>query len=939
MCYHAGMSKLAKSLLFLVVSAVALLPLAARAQQTVQLVNDNSQSQADSDVWVLFVGNPANVTANGSTISGLRNLAIPTASVSTSQSEGATVIQSALLQSPTFTVPAAPFPLDFISGANAGTTVKVTAYDASTGTLTVDPTSPLQAQAAGDQFVVGAYSQSLSSLPLSGTISSTLSGQTPNVYEVEVQLESGVIYISSGQLTYLSAAPKISASSTPFQTVEVTTGSGSGTTTSDLTVIDYFSIPLQIQSVDNSSSPQVISTRTFYLKRSTIEAGIQAIGARSSDDFYLGPGQITAANNGDPAPFPSFKSYLQALVSQSFSIAGAQNFGTPNPATVYGVTVGGNYQSTYAYTTSLSETDGNFTVTMTPQAGGNSFTNAPPYFPDVSNVESMTINLPQATTTDPAGYDAIIYGAVLDSSSFTIQLEAGAPSLTPTTLSGPFSVTSATNTTEFSSAELKLLATALLSGLTVQFTSGGNAGSPGSAITSVDSSGNVQLATPLTTTPSANDQFEVLFSVTSPGPQNTTTFFGASSLSQAALNYLAPFTIEFATGANAGETAQVVALDAAGNVTLKTVLTNVPQTNDLFSVSVPPSGIFTQLYTNSTYSWAVADVLAGLNFGFPGSPTAGSSSAEWYGIFPQQFPFGLARGTPDDGYYNPWAAYFYNASDAYAFAFNDRIAPSPLMGTNPSDQYFRITVLPETQIDAPLVTVTSSSASGIDLAWPVATGITYTVTTLPPIPASQISVDSAAGTASLTGLQSGTPYEILVQGSLGSQQSLVLPLYSSTSGSVSPTTGNVPFGFAFTWAAPNGLALPSQYAVFLNGTQLELLEDPARTKSNLAATGNPGSNLYVLDFQDTTQSNRSVFKAVVRVDIECSSSDPDCTSSFSLDGAPTIFGSIGALSVAPAGPTYAITQNAPPVGPTSPLVLNIDFNPQERKELAPVTTP
>jgi hypothetical protein len=235
------------------------------AQQTVQIVNDNTSAKADSDVWVLFVGNPANVTANGATISGMRNLSIPTAAVSTAQPAAATVVQSATFQNPpstpAFVLPATPFPLQFISGANAGTQVQVTQFDSSTGTFTVqkDPTLstpkwPLNAQAAGDQFVLGAYSQKLSTLPISGIpISSPLSGKPASVHAVIAQaLDAAVVYVSYGQLTYLAAAPAITASKIPFQTVELTTGTGGGATTSDLTVIDYFSIPLQIQSINQS---------------------------------------------------------------------------------------------------------------------------------------------------------------------------------------------------------------------------------------------------------------------------------------------------------------------------------------------------------------------------------------------------------------------------------------------------------------------------------------------------------------------------------------------------------------------------------------------------------------------------------------------------------------------------------------------------------------
>lgn len=926
------------------------------AQQTVQIVNDNAPAKADSDVWVLFVGNPANVTASGATISGMRNLSIPTTAVTTAQSQGATVVQSNTFQSSAYVLPAVPFPLQFISGANAGSQVQVTAYASATGTFTVqkDPTLstpnwPLQAQAQGDQFVLGAYSQKLSTLPTAaGTISSPLSGASRNVYSLTAQaLDAAVVYVSYGQLTYLATAPSITSSTIPFQTVELTTGAGGGATTSDLTVIDYFAIPLQIESI-NQSDGSVADTRTFYFKSSTIAAGLKKIGATFSNNArYLGPGQVTAipSNNGSPSPFPSFKGYLQSLETKTFQLDGTSNYGTPNPAVVYGITAGGTgtspaggYDSTYGYVATLTEDSGNFSVVMKPQPGRNSFTNAPPYFPSVSNIDNVTINLPLATTTDPVGYDAIIYGAVLDASSFQINLKAGSPSLTPLTLSGPFSVTSGASTTQFTASVLGQLATSKLGGLTVKFLPETTNAGQTASISSVDSTGKVTLATALTAVPAVNDSFQILFPVTS-STGNTSTFFGSTYLNT--LNFLAPFSVMFEGTANAGKTADAIAIDSAGNVTLRwpkdVTSPQPPAQGELFAVTVASDDIFTQLYTNSTFSWVVSQVLSGLNFGFPGSSTAGDSSAGWYASFPQQYPFGLARGTTDDGFYNPWAAYFYNASDAYGFAFSDRIAPSPLMSTNPATQSFRITVLPSTQIDAPLVKTTAVTNSQISLSWPAETSVTYTVTTLPVIPAGQISVNSTAGTATLTSLPAGTPYQIFVKGTKGAQTSLVLPAYANTTGPLTPTTGAAPFGAAFTWGA--GGNLPSTYSVLLNGKTFLLSGNPAHSTANVALGGNAGNNLYVLDFQDTSQSNKSVYKGVMEVNVTDLITPPANPASFKLGGTPTLYGSSGALTVAPSTGPYVITYPGGGTVGVSPLVLNFSFMPQVRKEYAPVVTP
>ncbi|MBX3736816.1 MAG: hypothetical protein KF715_09020 [Candidatus Didemnitutus sp.] len=832
--------------------ATALSPLISRAQQTVQIVNDDAPTTPDSGVWVLFAGSPANVSTSGGAISGLRNLAIPTCAVSTVQAAGATTVQAALLTSPTFTVPAAPFPIKFISGANAGTTVKVTAYAPGTGTLTTAAVP--NAQAAGDQFIVGAYSQQLSSLPSTSTVVSPLSGATQKIYTVTANnLASAVVYVSTAPLTYLDAAPAIATSAVAYQTVELTTGTGGGATTSDLTAIDYFALPLQIESI-NLTSSATTHRRTFYFSRASIVAGLKKVGAQknSAGGLYLGPGQVAAANLGNPSPFPSFKGYLHALAQAGtkFKIAGTQNFGAPNPAMVYGIGLGGGYQSTYNYDTVIHEpTPGNFVATLTPGQTGNSLTGAPSFYPSIANLERITVNLSAPNAKTGGGYDQTIYGAVLNASSFALKLKPGSPSLLPTPPSG-FVVTTGTSTSSF-------------------------------------------LATNLAT-----------------------------------LNFVAPFSVTFTSGANNGTTVTAVALDSAGNVTVSPALANTPNANDAFTVVVPPADLFTQLYTNSVFSWAVADLLAGLDFGFAGSPVAGNSSRSWYGSFPQQFPYGSARGSTNDGFYNPWAAFLYNASDAYAFAFSDRVAPSPLMSTNPATEAFRITLLPASQIDAPLVTATSITSSEIDLAWAALPGVTYAVTTQPAIAPAQISLRGAK--AKLTGLNAATPYLVSVQGTKGGQSSLVLPALFTTAGTVVPVTGTVPFGFSFTWAGTS--PLPSNYQVVLNGTPVPLTNGVST--SNLNVTAAPGTNLFVLQIQDTSASNATVYSAVVQVDITAASG-PSPTS-FSLTDTPVVYGSSGQITVAPTGP-YTITQNAN--GPSSPLVLGIDFAPTVRKGYAPVALP
>ena len=437
--------------------------------QDIQIINDDADNRSDDGLWVLFVGNPANVTTGGVLISGMRNLALPTGTIKTAQAKPSTVPATATVQSDLYNnkknseipgpIPTPVFPLLFTSGKNAGTQVQVTAFDPGSGTFTVqkDPTLgsdavwPLNAQSTGDQFRIGAYSQKLSSLSKAGTIPSSLSGKSPNVYSVTAEdIASGVLYISYQQITYLDAAPSIASSKFAFQTVELTTAASgqTGNTTSDLTVIDYFGIPIQIESVCKSGG-SVNGRRTFYFNKSAIESGITSLGAtRLSSGMYLGPGQQAAANKGNPSPFPSFADYLQSLTGKSFNIEGKQNFGTANPLFVYGIKVAQNYNTTYGYVASVTAAgSGDYQVTMTPISGENTIAPAPGssdsasnlnYFPDPDNVDNITVDLPGDASGKAATLDDIIYGAILNADSFSINLKSGSASLTPTTLSGPF---------------------------------------------------------------------------------------------------------------------------------------------------------------------------------------------------------------------------------------------------------------------------------------------------------------------------------------------------------------------------------------------------------------------------------------------------------------------------------------------------------------------
>jgi len=221
--------------------------------------------------------------------------------------------------------------------------------------------------------------------------------------------------------------------------------------------------------------------------------------------------------------------------------------------------------------------------------------------------------------------------------------------------------------------------------------------------------------------------------------------------------------------------------------------------------------------TNSVYGWIQADVFSALNFGYMGGAADASNggkgrSGTWYGLPPVQYPFGLARSS-NDGRYNPWAAFMYNHSDAYGFAFSDRKGrPSPDI-VFPVGGTLRIWILPDERLDAPFVTVPTQDATSIMVQWPAVVGADhYVVTWSPPYETTSATViQPASGTATytMTGLDPGTPYTVTVRAfnADGSQRSHGMPLYARTSGTPpAAAAGNAQAEFGFNWTPPAQLS-------------------------------------------------------------------------------------------------------------------------------------
>lgn len=275
--------------------------------------------------------------------------------------------------------------------------------------------------------------------------------------------------------------------------------------------------------------------------------------------------------------------------------------------------------------------------------------------------------------------------------------------------------------------------------------------------------------------------------------------------------------------------------DSDGTTTAKQLPPNLPVTlnltattldNDIYGAvataftvgqSTDPNGSgylpsdLTKYTANSAYANLAGDFIAGLNFGYPGG-TDGTNSAVWYSNPPTPYPFAGAR-TTNDGFYNPFAAVFYNQSDAYGFPFSDRNGrPSPFVWQPADATTLRITILNDQRLDAPQVTLTQPEETLVTLTWPApnvppgATLTGYQLEITPPLSGWDTAIPADALTVTAGGLDPGTTYTLALtaEGTAANGNAI-----SSRPTTVSATTGGTPtsssgeytFQIALTWTA------------------------------------------------------------------------------------------------------------------------------------------
>lgn len=360
---------------------------------------------------------------------------------------------------------------------------------------------------------------------------------------------------------------------------------------------------------------------------------------------------------------------------------------------------------------------------------------------------------------------------------------------------------------------------------------------------------------------------------------------------------------------NTANTPYGLATDTSGTTTSAALPANLPVTlalpagafdNDIYGAeasaytvgqSTTPGGanylapdlvVYSQ---NSAYANIAGDFIAALHFGYPGGAW-GTNSSAWYSNPPMAYPFAGAR-TTNDGFYNPYAAVFYNLSDAYGFPFSDRGGrPSPYVPLPANATTMRVTVLNDARLDAPQVSNVTCTDTSITLNWGAVTppaGFTltgYTVTISPS--AAVASQTTTTTTANFGNLEPGTRYTFSVvatgTGANGNAvQSFALPLSATTSGSVSALAGDIQFLITLNWGVP--APMPSGTTFNINASSYT----PSATATPVTVLGSAGLNTVSL--QMLNSAGKAVYSGNYAITLAGTSNAYTVGSgSFMLDG-------------------------------------------------------
>ncbi len=338
--------------------------------------------------------------------------------------------------------------------------------------------------------------------------------------------------------------------------------------------------------------------------------------------------------------------------------------------------------------------------------------------------------------------------------------------------------------------------------------------------------------------------------------------------------------------------------------------------------------------SNTVYSAMVRDVLSALNFGFVGG-TEGSGTADWFSEVVPEAPFGAARPSAD-GYYNPWAALFYNHSDAYGFAFSDRNLPSPAV-TLQDGYTLRVTLLSDDRLTSPVVIASDPKESAdqesyeVTLTWTAVPGVdSYEVQIIEPQVETPAAVAKPAKGSKVsyqaTGLEKGTPYTFRVYSTEGSGSSKIRSAYREVT--VFPPDQRVaPTGNAFTFQVSFNTADADKIShVMIDDLKLTLQSGVWLTNNGLPArpTASKGENEFVVQ---VFAGGKVIYAGVVAFTLaEASASDP---SKYTISGQSfPLFGN--EQDVILTNPSQSPFENG------VPAVFGITFTPVGTKVFEPV---
>ncbi|MBT9589098.1 PD40 domain-containing protein [bacterium] len=304
--------------------------------------------------------------------------------------------------------------------------------------VSAPPTLITNSGAAG----VNGSGVALSSLTRTGqSQQSTYTGNLLPIYAFNVtNLKSGRLSISyntpgsKGPVSILNGASATANAPYRYDKMEITylsdTGSGGG----NLTAIDFFGIPLQVD-VTHWGQTQIdaLQTKTFYASTPTLLRTINGLSPNMNPAFLntsgtqfnlngnldtfarvLSPNTLAAepGSGGSAAPYPSFQAYLTSLVGQTFTLNGSQSGGYNYTATVASDGAGGfviNCSGTLNVA-APSPLPNNANVTVLLPAGSMDFF----IYACVANMNSYQVaGFPFNTNDDVKTANASAYGAIV----------------------------------------------------------------------------------------------------------------------------------------------------------------------------------------------------------------------------------------------------------------------------------------------------------------------------------------------------------------------------------------------------------------------------------------------------------------------------------------------------------------------------------------------